>query len=195
MLESVRSFMDTLPTSTFSGKKAMLQPQRPTPAPTRQGVSRRAIGASAGLLLLGACAALGPPDIETSRVYPGVGADALYAQTLQALRASDLEITASDQASGRITAVGSFEDRGWAACHEPLRIVENQQDQSQVVAAREDYRRVELDASVQGGEDGARVTLDPDYQAEPVSALATTPECRTTGVLERQILDAVAAAT
>ena len=152
MPECVPSFMDTLPTSTFSGKKAMLQPQTPTPAPTRRSVSRRAIGASTGLLLLGACAALGPPDIETSRVYQGVGADALYAQTLQALRASDLEIT----------AVGSFEDRGWAACHEPLRIVENQQDQEQVVAAREDYRRVELSASVQDAEDGARLTLDPD---------------------------------
>ena len=135
------------------------------------------------------------PDIESSRLYQGVGADALYVQTLEALRASALEITASDQAGGRISAIGSFEDRGWATCHEPLRIVENQQEQSQVVAAREDYRRVELSASVQDAEDGAMLTLDPDYRAEPVSALATTPECRTTGVLERQILDAVAAAT
>jgi hypothetical protein len=173
----------------------MVQLQKSNPLPAAPGLSWRAIGPSACVLLLGACAALGPPDIATSRVYQGLGADALYAQTLQALRASELEITGSDRASGRITAVGSFEDRGWAACDGPLRIVENQQDQEQVVEAREDYRRVELTASVEGAGQGARLTLDPDYRAEPVSALATEPECRTTGVLERQILDAVAAAT
>lgn len=152
----------------------------------------RAIGPSAGLLLLGACAALGPPDIETSRVYGDVSPDGLYERTFQALQATDLEVTETDRASGTITAVGRFEDRNWAECPQPQRIVENEQDQEQVVAAREDYRRVELTASVQGGEQGARLTLDPAFSAQPLSALATTTECRTTGALERQILDAVA---
>ena len=46
-----------------------------------------------------------------------------------------------------------------------MRIVENQQAQSQVVAAREDDRRVELSASVRDAGDGARLTLDPDCRA------------------------------
>lgn len=57
-----------------------------------------------------------------------------------------------------------------------------------------DDRRVELTASVQPNAQGASLTLDPTFSLEPASALATTPECRTSGVFERQILDAVAAA-
>ena len=157
-----------------------------------QGARSPAIGASAALLLLGACAALGPPDIETSRVYAGVEPDELYGRTLQALQTSQLQVTETDRASGEITAVGRFAARDWAECPQPKRIVENRQDQQRVVGAREDSRRVELRASVQAEGQGAELTLDPAFSAEPVSAMATSPECGTTGVLERQILEAVA---
>jgi hypothetical protein len=157
------------------------------------GTRWRAIWSPASLLLLGACAALGPPEIETSRVYENVGEGELYQQTLQALRASELEVTETDRASGTITAAGRFDERNWAECLPPQRLVEDRDDRQQLVAAPEDHRRVELTASVQGGQQGARLTLAPAFSAEPVSALATTPRCRTTGALEREILAAIAA--
>jgi len=153
----------------------------------------RAMISLAAATLLGACAAFGPPDIETSRSYANLGPEALYQRTLEALRASQLEVTRSDPASGVIGAVGRFEQRGWAECTQPRRIVEDSEDREEVVGARVDYRRVELMASVQGGAEGATLTLDPSFTAEPVSPMATTEECRTTGQLERQILEAVAA--
>jgi hypothetical protein len=157
------------------------------------GTRWRAIWSPASLLLLGACAALGPPEIETSRVYENVGEGELYQQTLQALRASELEVTETDRASGTITAAGRFDERNWAECLPPQRLVQDRDDRQQLVAAPEDHRRVELTASVQGAPEGATLTLAPAFAAEPVSALATTPGCRTTGALERQILAAVAA--
>jgi hypothetical protein len=126
-------------------------------------------------------------------VYENVGEGELYQQTLQALRASELEVTETDRASGTITAAGRFDERNWAECLPPQRLVQDRDDRQQLVAAPEDHRRVELTASVQGAPEGATLTLAPAFAAEPVSALATTPGCRTTGALERQILAAVAA--
>lgn len=154
----------------------------------------RAILPLAALALLSGCA-LGPPDVETSRAYANLSRDALYQRTLEALRDSELEVTRSDPTSGAIAAVGRFEQRGWAECTQPRRIVEDSEDQEQVVGARIGHRRVELAASIQDSAEGATLTLDPTFSAEPVSALATTEECRTTGLLERRFLDAVAART
>lgn len=47
---------------------------------------------------------------------------------------------------------------------------------------------------MQANGQGAGLALDPTFTVEPSSALATSLECRTTGLLERQILDAVAEA-
>ena len=171
----------------------MEQPKTRHAAPAETGGRGRPIGWPASLLLLGACAALGPPEIETSRVYENVGPGELYAQTLQALRASELEVTETDQASGVITAAARFQERNWAECPPPQRLVQDRDDRTRRVAAREDHRRVELTASVQDGPQGATLTLAPAFSAQPVSALATSPGCRPTGALERQILAAVAA--
>jgi len=176
-----------------SGVRRMDQPKTRHAALAETGARWRASGWPASLLLLGACAALGPPEIETSRVYENVGASELYEQTLQALRASELEVTETDRASGTITAAARVEERNWAVCPPPQRLVQDRDDRTRRVAAREDHRRVELTASVQGGQQGARLTLAPAFSAEPVSALATTPRCRTTGALEREILAAIAA--
>jgi hypothetical protein len=170
----------------------MVQPEARQVALAGTGARWRAIGWPASLLLLGACAALGPPVIETSRVYENVSEGELYEQTLQALRASELEVTETDRASGTITAAARFEQRNWADCPPPERLVQDRDDRTRRVAAREDYRRVELTASVQDGPQGATLTLAPAFSAVPVSALATTPGCRTTGALERHILAAVA---
>ena len=136
----------------------------------------------------------GPADVQTSRVYPGATPERLYTQTLQALKGSDLQVTETDRASGKIVAIGRFDARNWAQCGEPLRLYHDQGGSNQIVEGVEHYRLVELSASITDGANGATLVLDPAFVAEPVTATATTPECRTTGVLERQILDAAAAA-
>jgi hypothetical protein len=163
-----------------------------TAAATRQSGSWRGLWLQAGLVLLGACAAPGPADRETSRAYGGVTSDELYDQTLEALRASDLEVIEAEPRTGVITAAGSFDDRGWAECTAPLGIVRDSEARSSVVPAAEGHREIELTASVSGAANGALLTLSPTFSAEPESPMATTGECTTTRVLERQILETVA---
>ena len=164
-----------------------------TEAAPRQIGSWRGLWPAAGLVLLGGCAALGPPDRETSRVYHDVAPDALYDRTLQAVQASGLEIAETDRAGGVITAAAQFDQRNWARCPNSLMLVNDQGGETQMVDAPEDHREVELTASVTDLPQGARVTLDPAFVTEPVSPMATTEECGTTGVLESRILEAVAA--
>jgi hypothetical protein len=158
----------------------------------RQGRSWRGLWLQTGLVLLSACAASGPADRETSRAYGGLTSDELYDQTLEALRASDLEVIEAESTAGVISAGGSFDDRGWAECTAPLTIVRDSEARSSVVPAAEDHREIELTASVSGAANGALLTLSPTFSAEPESSMATTGECTTTRVLERQILERVA---
>jgi hypothetical protein len=93
-----------------------------------------------------------------------------------------------------ITAAGRFDQRNWATCQDSLKLVPDQSDELNMVEAAEDHREVELTASVAPGrEGGATLTLDPAFRIEPVSAMATIEECTSTGVLERQIYQTVAA--
>jgi hypothetical protein len=161
-------------------------------ASTWRRVAPRPILPAAGLLLLGACAALGPPGIKSSRTYQDVDPQALYERTVAALWASKLNVTATDPASRAATAVGPFEGRDWAECSESKIFVEDSEDRHHLVAVPDKDRRVELRASVSAGPQGATLTLDPTFTAKPVSRMATTPQCRTTGVLEHEIFDAVA---
>ena len=112
-------------------------------------------------------------------------------RTLQTLQASGLEVTETDPTRGVISAAGETDREVWAECPQPRKLVQDSEVQQHLVGIPEDYRRVELTASVSAAPEGARLTLDPAFFAEPVSALATAEECRTTGVLERPILEAV----
>jgi hypothetical protein len=152
---------------------------------------RRTLSA-AGFLLMGACAAPGPSEVATSRTYPGIDRQALYERTVAALRASDLNVTATDPANGVVRAAGSFEDRNWAECSPARLFVEDSDDRHYLVTVPDKDRRVQLQASVSDRPQGARLTLAPAFTAEPVSPMATTPRCRTSGALERQIFEAVA---
>ena len=60
-------------------------------ASARRRAGLRLTLAAAGLALLGACAAFGPPESTTSRAYQGVERQALYERTVAALRASGLQ--------------------------------------------------------------------------------------------------------
>ena len=165
-----------------------------TSALARSRAAWPGLGLQAGVVLLGACATFNPSESKTSRVYPDVTSEALYDRTLQALRASHLEITTADPASGAITATAQFDRRNWATCPDSLMLVKDQSDDMNIVAAAEDHREVELTAAVTPGpEGGATLTVDPAFVTEPVSAMATTEECASTGVLERQIYQTVAA--
>jgi len=159
--------------------------------PTRRPVALGLILAAAGLALLGACTATGPP-VATSRAYQGVDPRVLYERTGAALRAAGLKITANDPASGRITAAGSFDGRDWAECSRPRMLVEDSEDRNRLIAVPDKDRRVEVRASVSDGPQGATLWLAPAFTAQPVSPMATTHECHTTGALEREIFEAVA---
>jgi hypothetical protein len=147
---------------------------------------------AAACVLLGACAAFGPPAIKTSRVFQGVDRQVLYERTVAALRASDLKVTATDPAKRMVTAVGSFDGRNWAECSQSKLFVEDSEHRHHLIAVPDKDRRVELQASVSEAPEGPTLTLAPAFTAEPVSPMATRPECRTTGALERQIFEAVA---
>ncbi|MGH6897623.1 MAG: hypothetical protein ACREJ5_13935 [Geminicoccaceae bacterium] len=146
------------------------------------GAARRPVGWCAAALLLAGCV-LGSPDLETSREYSGATPAGLYQRTLETLRASDLEVTGTDD--GVITATGRFENRGWATCQRSLRIVRDSENRASTVRAPEDHREVELEASVSDTPRGAALTLDPAFSVEPESEFAAAGECRTTGTLER----------
>jgi hypothetical protein len=152
----------------------------------------RAILALAAATLLGACAASGPPDVTTSRAYQGVDRRALYERTVAALGAMQLKITARDPANGLVTAAGSFDGRNWAECSQPRMLVEDSEDRNRLIAVPDKDRRVQVRASVSDGPQGATLSLTPAFTSKPVSPMATTPECHTTGALERRIFEAVA---
>lgn len=160
--------------------------------PVRRPSALRLIRVAAGLALLGACAAPAPPEVTTSRAYQGVDRRVLYERTVAALRAIELTITASDPASGRLTAAGSFDGRDWAECSRPRMLVQDSEDRNRLIAVPDKDRRVRLQASVSDGPQGAALSLDPAFTAQPASPMATTPKCHTTGALERRIFEAVA---
>ena len=93
-----------------------------------------------------------------------------------------------------VRADGSFEGRDWAECSEPRLYVEDSEDRQNLITVPDKDRRVALRASVGEGPQGATLTLASTFTAEPASPMATTPTCRTTGALERQIFEAVAGA-
>ncbi len=163
-------------------------------APARRPAGLRLTLSAAGLALLGACAALGPPETTTSRAYQDVERQVLYERTVAALRASGLKVTASDPASGVVTADGGFAGRDWAECSEPRLFVEDSENRHYLVAVPDKNRRVALRAAVGEEPQGTTLTLASTFTAEPGSPMATTPTCRTTGALERQIFEAVAQA-
>lgn len=146
------------------------------------------------IVLLGGCA-LVPADGQTGRTYAGVEPARLYDQTLMALRETDLEVVESDAAHGMIVAAARFDQRGWADCPSSLRLAQDRDERQYMVEAAESHREVELAASVTDAPEGATLTLEPAFSTQPVSPMASTEACVTTGVLERQILDAVSEPT
>jgi hypothetical protein len=149
---------------------------------------------AAALVLLGACGLSDPSDQTTSRSYPGIEGQVLYERTLAALRASELKVIGTDPAKRTVTAAGSFDRREWADCSRSLVLVEDIEERHSLVAVPDRNRRVELRASIGEGPGGATLTLAPIFTAERVSLSATSPSCRTTGALERQIFEWVAKA-
>ncbi len=161
-------------------------------SPARRPTALRRIRLAAGLAPLCACVAHGPADVATSRAYQGIDRKALYERTVAALEASELKVTASDPANGMVTAVGSFDGRNWARCSQPRLFVEDSEDRHHLIAVPDRDRKVQVQALVGQDPQGVTLTLEPAFTAEPVSPMATTPECHTTGALEREIFEVVA---
>jgi hypothetical protein len=84
-----------------------------------------------------------------------------------------------------VAAGGSFEGQNWAECSPARLFVEDSEDRHHLITVPDKDRRVQLQASLSDGPQGARLTLAPAFTAEPVSPMATTPRWRTNGALER----------
>ena len=113
-----------------------------------------------------------------------------------AVRGAGLNVTGANEAGGVITAeLDGFRDRGWAECT-ARRVTDRGSDRQRFRRADQLDRRVELTATVRaapaGG--GAEVTLDPTFaerQRNSFINLTFLEPCRSTGALERRLLDSI----
>ena len=172
-------------------------------ASVRCGMGRRAPAASAAALallpLLAACATSPPSapaatyQVESSRVYEGANREAVFERTLAAIEAAGLRVAEADRTRGVIAAeLAGFQDRGWAEC--PRRFVYPRDDTDRARLATPLERSLQLTASVSGAPAGAAVNLDTtvvERQRNSFTNLTFSERCRSTGALERQILQAV----
>ena len=142
----------------------------------------------------GAPASAPVADIEASRVYAGATRAAVFERTLAAVQAAGLHVTATDQGRGVITAGrrGFRDDRGWASC--PRQLVAPRDDTRRVRLAEPLERDLRLTASIREGPGGPAVGLATaivERQRNSFTNLTFLERCRSTGALERRILQAV----
>ena len=159
-----------------------------------------AAAAAALALLLAGCAtppaAERPPrDVQTSRVFGEIPPDVAGVRALAAVRDAGVRVANADRARGLITAeLDGFADRGWAECA-ARRVTDRGGDTQRFRWADRLDRSLELTATVReapGG--GAEVALDPTFAERQRNSFTNTTflePCRSTGALERRILDSI----
>jgi hypothetical protein len=150
------------------------------------------------LLLLGAAlliAACQTTDyvVERSRTY-AEDKQAVWDRLLSFLERNRIGVTEADFASGRITAERrNYEDQGWADC-ERRRVYEESAGGRRMSWALRVDRDLALQAAVAGEAGATRVTVDAQFtekQDDPDSFEFFTQPCRSRGVLEGALLDAL----
>ena len=144
-------------------------------------------------LLVAACQTQKVYEVERSRTY-AQDKQAVWDQLLAFLERNRIAVTEADFASGRIVAERlNYQDQGWADC-ERRRVYEESGGGRRMSWALRVDRDLVLQAAV-GGEAGAtRVTVDAQFteqQDDPNSFNFFTQPCRSKGVLEGALLDAL----
>lgn len=141
-------------------------------------------------LLLGACQTT--YQVEQGRTYTE-DKQVVWDNLMGFLQRNELEVTSSDFASGSVAAERlQYQDQGWADC-ERRRVV---YDRRMSWALRMD-RSVSLDATVAEAGGATRATVDARFterQDDPNSFNVLTQPCRSTGVLEKALLDSLGTA-
>jgi hypothetical protein len=154
-----------------------------------------------GALWLGlvvACAACAPRQptayqVERGRTYAEDEA-VVWEGVQRFLRANGITVTGADRAIGVIMAERSeYQDAGWADC-ERARVIDRTSDSRRPTRARPLSRDLALKVTVR--ESAAGTEVQPlarftEQQNDPYRNWPFTQPCRSTGVLERALLDAL----
>lgn len=145
-------------------------------------------------LLVAACDLQRVYHVDRSRTYTE-DKQAVWDQLLAFLERNQIAVTEADFASGRVVAERlNYEDQGWAYC-ERRRVYETSGSSSSRMswALRVD-RNLALQVDVADGAATTRVNVDARFtekQDDPNSFNFFTQPCRSKGVLEAALLDAL----
>jgi len=147
-------------------------------------------------LILSACQQRPAPQfqVEQSRSYD-LPKETVWSDILAFLRANDIRVRSADLTSGVIEADReNFQDAGWAYC-EPARFTDHASDtrrqrRAQIFLDRSLELRIDVRAT------GDRVQVAPDAQLteRQINSFKNLPfdaPCRSTGTLEKALLDAI----
>lgn len=134
------------------------------------------------------------PPVERSRSY-ALAKKSAWEDILAFLKANDIAVVRSDPGGGVIQACRvRYQDAGWARC-EPAMVNDRFGDNRRPRRARIFLDRdltLEVDLRDAGGM--VQVTLDARFserQVDPHRNLPIQVPCRSTGVLEKALLDAI----
>jgi hypothetical protein len=146
-------------------------------------------------LLLAACQTPPPPvyHVEQARTYDKTKA-AVWAELLAFLERQRITVTSADFERGALAAERHrFEDQGWADCVR-ARVVDNTSNNRRPTRARPVDRDLALQVAVVEVAGASRVTLDASFteqQINPYSNLPFTQRCRSKGMFEGALLEAL----
>jgi hypothetical protein len=147
-------------------------------------------------LLVAACQTQQVYQVERTRSY-GQDRQAVWDRLLRFLERNRIAVTTADLATGKITAERrDFAPEGWADC-ERRRVYDSTGSGSTRVgwALRVD-RDLALEIALDGQAGATAVTVDARFAEEQINSWSYahfTQPCRSTGVLERALLDALGA--
>jgi hypothetical protein len=135
--------------------------------------------------------------VEASRSY-AFPKETVWNDVLAFLRANDITVQSADPGSGVIEAErDNFQDAGWAYC-EPARYTDHASDTRRQRRARVFLdRSLELRIEVRGTGDAVQVAPEARYTERQINSFKNLPfdvPCRSTGMLEKALLDAIRAA-
>jgi hypothetical protein len=144
-------------------------------------------------LLVAACQTQKVYQIERSRTY-AQDKQAVWDRLLAFLERNHIAVTSADPASGRIAGERrDFEDQGWADC-ERRRVYEGSGGGSRMSWALRVDRDLALQVDVAENAGATQVSVDASFAEEQISGASFEhfmQPCRSTGTLERALLDAL----
>jgi hypothetical protein len=147
-------------------------------------------------LVLTACQQRPAPQfqVEDSRSYV-LPEETVWNDILAFLRANDITVQSADLGTGVIEASrDNFQDAGWAYC-EPARYTDHASDTRRQRRARVFLdRSLELRIDVRETGEAVQVAPDARFTERQINSFKNLPfdaPCRSTGMLEKALLDAI----